>query len=83
MSSKTTRLTSLEPKIFTAAFGIEPKFHRDGFKQCGFARTVLANEKSYRWMKFKSFKMLNHRNTKGVFVKAFDQFTFKPNSIKK
>ena len=34
-------------------------------------------------MKFKPFQMLNRRNAKGIFVKTFNQFTLKPDSIKK
>jgi len=77
----TTGSAGGEIEVFTAAFGIESEFDGDGLKQGGFARTILANKKGDGGMKLEPFQMLNGRDTKWIFVKAFHQFTFKPDGI--
>src|SRR6267378_149771 len=69
------RFAGGEIEVFTAAFGIESEFDGDGFKQGGFARTILANKKGDGGMKLEPFQMPNGRDTKWIFVKAFHQFT--------
>jgi hypothetical protein len=70
-------------EILAAALGIETQLHRNRFQQGGFARAILANEKSDGGMKFQTLQMPDRWNTKRIFLKAIDQFAFQPDRVQK
>ena len=42
----------LEFEILAATLGIKPKSYRNGLEQCGFSRTIFADNECDRRMKF-------------------------------
>ncbi len=74
--------TRCEIEILAAAFRIESQLHRDGLKQHGFARTVFADEKGHRWMKFEPMQVLNRRDAERIFAEVRHRFPLQPYGIK-
>ena len=64
--------SSTKTKVFTAAFGIEPKRHCDRLKQGRFARAVFADKKRDFGMKLEAIERANGGETERVFVKRLD-----------